>query len=370
MKPTPLRLAFDTGPLYGHRSGVGVAVDEMMRALEKRGDVAVDGYLVSFRSEAHQNHRRLPIPGIVASYAWSSFDRPRADRWLADVDVLHATNYLTPPAKLPTVVSVYDCWFMKNPGDANSAVHRAGQSLRRAAARGAWIHASSEATASSARDLLQTHRVVSVPLGPPAPIPALADIGRPSIADELSGRPLIVAIGTEERRKDLPLLIEAFEHVAKRLRDPLLVVAGATGDDTDHITRTIAATSESTQLRIKRLGIIDAQTKLWLLRSSMVLAYPSLDEGFGFPILEAHSACTPVVARRVGSVEEVAGTAAMLVDNRDPAEFAEALCAALTDTATRLALIESGLRNLGRFSWDTTASGLIDLYLAAIGDST
>jgi glycosyltransferase involved in cell wall biosynthesis len=117
------------------------------------------------------------------------------------------------------------------------------------------------------------------------------------------------------------------------------------------------------------LGPVDAPSKSWLLRQAAVLAYPSLDEGFGFPILEANAAGTPVVASAVGSIPEVAGAAAVLVADRQPGVFAEALREVITGTG-RLALIEAGYRNLRRFDWTATADQLVELYgRAAEADS-
>ncbi len=79
---------------------------------------------------------------------------------------MHGTNYVAPPSRLPTVVSVYDLWFLTNGSESTAAVNRAGAVLRRAVKRGAFVHASSQATAEVARDLLGTDRVEVVHLGP------------------------------------------------------------------------------------------------------------------------------------------------------------------------------------------------------------
>ena len=68
MTTIPLRLAVDAGPLYGHRTGVAAATDGMMQALQERQDVAIEPYLVSFRSKPADGHRRLPLPGAAASH--------------------------------------------------------------------------------------------------------------------------------------------------------------------------------------------------------------------------------------------------------------------------------------------------------------
>jgi glycosyltransferase involved in cell wall biosynthesis len=364
---SPLRVAIDVGPMYGHRTGVGVAVDGMLTALTERCDVTLVPYLTSRRSTPRTGHRRLPVPGIVASHLWSRSDLIGADRWLPDVDLVHGTNYVVPPSRRPTVVSVYDCWFLLHPDQATPLVRRAGTNLRRAVARGAWLHVTSDATAARARELLRTDRVVTVPLGPPAtPVPA--ETAPPAIRD-LVGRPLVVAISTEERRKDLPLLVEAFSRLAHDHPDVDLVLAGSTGDDSDRITSTITGTASAVSDRIRRLGTVDDATKAWLLRHAAVFVYPSLDEGFGFPILEANAAGTPVVATAVGSVPEIAGDAAVLVDDpaRSPAVLAEAITGVL-DGHDRLALIEAGYRNVRRFDWGTTATRLVELYRTAVED--
>ena len=220
-------------------------------------------------------------------------------------------------------------------------------------------------------ELLGTDRVVTVYLGAPAaPAAPPVDTAPPAV-DGLHGRQLVVAIGTEERRKDLPLLVQAFEHLAGDHRELMLVLAGARGDDSDRLGTTIDASGSHVRDHIRRLGPVDATTKAWLLRNASVLAYPSLDEGFGFPILEANAAGTPVVATAVGSIPEIAGDAAVLVD--DPDRQPIALAAALDRVISghgRLALIEAGYRNIRRFRWATTAERLVELYRTAQGEPT
>jgi glycosyltransferase involved in cell wall biosynthesis len=362
----PMTIAIDAGPLYGHRTGVGVATAGMFGALADVGDLTLAPYLVSGRSTPQPGHRRLPLPGIVASHLWSRSDHPAADRWLADADVVHGTNYVAPPTGLPTVVSVYDCWFLQHPGEAAPLVRRAGANLRRAVDRGAWIHATSDATAASARELLRTDRVVTVHLGPP---PAGPEPSPPTPHGDLGGVPYVLSLGTEERRKDVVLLIEAFRELAADHRDLELVLAGAPGDDSARITAAIDAAGPAGS-RIRRLGQVDDAVKQWLLRHASVLAYPSRDEGFGFPILEANALGTPVVAASVGAIPEVAGDAAALVeaDDRSPATLAATISSVIAGTQ-RLGLIEAGYRNVRRFSWERTAAGLVELYRTAAQDS-
>ncbi len=111
-----------------------------------------------------------------------------------------------------------------------------------------------------------------------------------------------------------------------------------------------------------RPGAVDDATKAWLLRNARALAYPSLDEGFGFPILEAQQVGLPVVATRAGSIPEVAGDGAALVPVGDGDALAGALAAVLDDDAHRAELIAAGHANVARFSWRATATALVQLY--------
>lgn len=367
MTDTPLQIAIDAGPLYGHRTGVGEAVAGMTTALDRRSDVELAPYLVSFRSDAGAGHRKLPLPGIVASHLWARSDRPSADRWLGDADVVHGTNYVAPPSSKPTVVSVYDCWFLRNPQEANPLVRRAARALRRRVGDGAWVHTSSDATAEAARELLGTDRVVPVLLGPPTAVDAGndVDVDAGDGLRELRGVPFVLAIGTEERRKNLPTLIAAFSELASTRTDLRLVLAGAPGDESAAVTAAVDALDASVGARVHRLGVVDDGTKRWLLRHAAALAYPSLDEGFGFPILEAQAAGVPVIASDVGSVAQVAGPGAVLVGEPGAEPFAAALASVVDGTVSRLGLITAGHENLSRFSWETTAAGLVDLYRRA-----
>ncbi|HUF99954.1 MAG TPA: glycosyltransferase family 1 protein [Ilumatobacter sp.] len=364
----PIAVAIDAGPLYGHRTGVGIAAAGFIDELHQRSEVDLNPYLVSFRATPQPGHMRLPLPGIVASHAWSRSAVPRADRWLVGVDVVHGTNYVAPPTRLPTVISVYDCWFLVNSERSAPVIKRAGRTLRRAVADGAWLHVSASAINDETRAVLGTDRVRTIPLGPPPPVAPLSELAVPAVASAIVGRPFILAIGTEEVRKDLPLLIEAFAAVASEVPDVLLVLAGAPGSASTAVDAAVGTLPVAIRSRVHRLGRVDEPAKHWLLRQASVLAYLSLDEGFGFPILEAHEAGTPVVARAVGSVPEVAGDAALLVAERDAHAVADALRRCLTDGGLRLTLIGGGHSNRARFSWEATADQMIDLYRTAISE--
>ncbi len=371
---TALRVGFDTGPLLGPRTGVGLAVQELHRALADRDDVELTDYVLSLRArfggKVPPGTRILPLPAAVAQRIWAISDRARLDRWLPGAQVVHGTNYVVPPSQLPRVVSVYDCWFLRHPDQATPGVHRAGQVLRRAVASGAVVHASSAATADAVRALLpgaavHTVHLAAVPLAPAPATPPTA-----TVVTQLAGRPFLLSIGTFERRKNLPMLVQAFAAIASSHPDLCLLLAGGDGDDSAAVQRAITALGPALSARVLVAGRVDTDTRSWLLHHAAALAYPSLDEGFGFPLLDAMQAGVPVVASTAGSIPEVAGDAALLSDVADVDAFAANLHLALHSQSVRAHLVATGHQQLQRFSWQRCAAEMAALYRrVAAGDS-
>lgn len=368
---SPIRVAIDVGPLHGHRTGVGQAVAWTIDALRAAGKVDLDPYLTSLRARPSSDVRKLPVPAALAHRLWQRASPP-LDLLLGRPDVVHGTNYVVPPTSCPQVVSVYDCWFLEHPQDVSADVQRSARVLRRSIEAGAMVVTCSEATSERVRELLGTERVRTVLLGPPLP----PDRGTPTdrrtsegsdarlgiVLDATLG-PILLSLGTIERRKNIPTLVRAFDRVAHEHPTAQLVIAGAPGNDHDAVVRAIAGLSPGAVARTTLLGPIDDDAKHQLLGRAAALAYPSLDEGFGFPLLEAHQADLPVVASTAGSIPEVAGNAALFSPPTDVDALAANLLLAITSEPVRSKLIAQGRRNLDRFSWAATATDLSQIYL-------
>jgi glycosyltransferase involved in cell wall biosynthesis len=322
-------------------------------------------YVLSGRARLQPPQRRLPLPGAVAHRLWARSSWPRMDRWLGRPDVVHGTNYVVPPMSCPRLVSVYDCWFLRpdvDPQSINPDVRRSGQVLRRAVSEGAHVCTSSLATTEAIGELLDVEatRVHTIHLGPPPPACP------PPERRRLRPEPYILALGTVERRKSITTLVDAFAILAADHRDLGLVVAGRDGDDAARLERRIASLDDHARSRVTRLRDVDEPTKAALLADAHVLAYPSIDEGFGFPLLEAQQAGVPVVASRAGSIPEVAGSGAALATPGDADDLAATIGRVVASDAAgrqlRADLVESGRHNVQRFSWSSTARRLRSLY--------
>jgi glycosyltransferase involved in cell wall biosynthesis len=369
-------VAIDVTPLLGARSGIGVAVAEIVaafRALD--AGPALVPYTLSARARLHRadapdDTRFVPMPARVLLRAWTRSDRVSIDRWIKPAQVLHATNYLTPPSKLPTLVSVYDCSFIRYPELCTPEVRAFEPIVRRAIARGATVHTGSSFVAGEIEEifgpgLAARGQLVVIPLG----VPALGDSSNlsPDLAARLDRQRFVLAIGTLEPRKNYAHLITAFGRLAERVPDLLLVIAGHEGPDRPGVDRALARLSPAHRERVLITGGVSDATRRALLDRAAVLAYPSIYEGFGFPVLEAMSVGVAVVAARAGSIPEVAGDAAVLVEPTDEVALADALERVVNDGETRAELIARGRDRIRAFSWDETARKLAATYRKLAG---
>ncbi|MFZ4515482.1 MAG: glycosyltransferase family 4 protein [Acidimicrobiia bacterium] len=366
-----MRVAVDVTPMVGGpngvRTGIGQTVATLMAALPTRAasrGIEIVPYALSRR--ARQTPERLPaetrnvaIPARVLLTLWGRTSWPSIDRALDRPDVVHATNYLTPPTRR-AVVWTHDVAFLRDPTLGGVHARAYGATMRRAARRGALFVTGASVIADDIRELLGNDfrngaDVAVVPLAlPPLPARAPERVG--------PDRPYIVALGTSEPRKNLVRLVQAFGRIAATHPDVALVLAGPPGPDAVNVTAAIHALPEAVQTRVHELGIVSDAERVALLSDATVLAYPSLAEGFGIPMLEAMACEVPVVAGDAGSIPEVAGDAAILVHPTDVEAIADGLSTALSDNAQIAELIAHGKRNIDRFTVERMTDGIIATY--------
>ena len=299
------------------------------------------------------------VPARGALALWARVDWPRERRALRGADVVHGTNFTAPPTGWPTVLSVHDTTPFLRPGDCGRTARSFAPVVRRLVRHGAWVHALTEAVAGQLREILRTERVRAVHLGP-------APIALPVPHPLRPARPYVLALGTLEPRKNLARLVSAYALAQRSLPELALVLAGSDGTAVREIDAAIASLPSGAL--VVRTGWVDPGGRADLLGHATVLAYPSLDEGFGLPVLEAMAQSVPVVAASIPAISETAGGAALLVDPTDTDGLAQALLVACRDASLRADLIRRGSVNVTRFSWRETANGLVALYREAMAE--
>jgi glycosyltransferase involved in cell wall biosynthesis len=361
-----LRVAFDATPLIGERTGIGVLTRGALTALAGRPRLQLRAFALTWRGRAALaglvpcgvSRVRLPLAAAPLQLAWARIDGPVIEWWTGPTDVVHGTNFVVPPAaRAAEVVSVHDLTALRFPEMCQAATLRYPALIRRAIRRGAWVHALSVAMAEEIADLLgapaERIRVVAPGVDPGPVIDVVS-------GDAGGGRPYILALGRSEPRKDLPLLVRAFDQIAAGHADLELVLAGPPGWGTAALAEAVATAHHRD--RIRQPGWVDDAQKAELLAGATVFAYPSVYEGFGIPPLEAMAAGVAVVATAAGGVPEAVGDAALLVPPGDVDALAAALVTAVEDEAARARLVAAGRQRVAGFSWRRCADGLEALY--------
>jgi len=173
----------------------------------------------------------------------------------------------------------------------------------------------------------------------------------------LQGR-YVLWVGTIEPRKNLPRLLDAF---AALTTDAQLVLVGPQGWN-EELGARLAALPASVRERIRVLGFVPHDDLAPLYAGAAAFAFPSLLEGFGFPVVEAMAQGTPVVTSRGTSTEEIAGEAGLLVDPRDTAALSAALQQVLDDGALAAHVGALGRERAALYTWDRSADLVLEAY--------
>lgn len=377
-----MRVAIDARPaLDATRTGVGHYADRLIRALPGvEPDVTwVAWYLhargifrprrffpdvdaPNFREHASRFPARLYQP-----VSWR-LGVPRLE-WLVDLDAVLATNFLPPPTRKPAVLVVHDLAFERFPETAPHVDHRWRARLRDGIRGAAAVIVPSEATRA---DVLDAYRVdganvVVVPHGVDTPVPVSPDAAFGVARRFGIGGEYLIFVGGIEPRKNLGALVRSFARVPG---EAWLVVAGGPvrwiPQEAALLQRQVNALPAGARRRVVLTGYVAGKDKAALLAGARGLAYPSMYEGFGLPVLEAMAAGVPVLASNVSSLPEVAGDAAILVDPNSEEEIAEGLTSLLVDPDLRARLRDAGLARAATFTWERTARATADVIRGSV----
>ena len=306
-------------------------------------------------------HRRSPAPPYVPSIdvrqlplarpwlyeSWNRWRWPEVERATGPVDVCHSTTAIPAATTAPHVVTVHDVAFVHTPerfSRHGAGVMRAGLERCRSAD---LIMCPSRSTADDLVELgFDSGRLRVVPWGVDHEVATDADLDRVRRTYGLPAR-FVLFVGTLEPRKNLDRLAAAMN----RLDEPVaLVVVGAPGWGD-------APAAHGSDCRF--LGFVPDADLAPLYGAASAFAYPSLEEGFGLPVIEAMSQGAAVITSRGGATEEVDGGAAVLVDPLDVDSIARGLLTALTDPDPWSAL---ALARAASFSWSAAAEATLAVY--------
>lgn len=317
-------------------------------------------FLVCYRLSRWNRRREfLRLPGCPVRLV----QRPLTF-WLPwQADLFHSLVQRPPAFRFRReVVTVHDAFPITGRGYSTPEFQRRFSALlREAVARAARVITVSEYTAGQ----LETHcgvereRIVVIPSGVDLPARVLPPEERLRERERLvgQGNEMLLSVGNLETRKNVENALRALARLPERYR---LVLAGGDGYGAEAIHAFLA--EQGLERRVVRLGFAPAERMPVLYQSASALLFPSLEEGFGFPVLEAMAHGLPVVTSQTSSLPEIGGDAALYVDPLDVDGIAAQAARAVEDETLRRELIEKGRARARQFTWRRAAEAVLKVY--------
>jgi len=371
---TSYKIGFDYTAAVHQQAGIGRYVRELASALTTLHPEA-DWHL--FAADAvgapppldSASWHPSPLRERNLARVWHRLRLPLPiELWTGPLDLYHATDFALPPTQKSTrrVVTVHDVAWEHFPDQTMPGMLN---HLRRVVPRS--THSADRVITVSEAAKQDLHTFYDVPLekisvvqhGVEERFSPKAEPGEVEHLRQtyhLPDKPFILTVGTLQPRKNHRRLVQAFADVGGGGQDTALVIAGGYGWDYENV-----------RADVERLGLADAvyfpgfvrdEDLPALYRAAGVFAYPSLNEGFGMPVLEAMACGIPVVTSNVSALPEVAGDAALLIDPLDVGALADALKRSLTDSKLHGELRQRGLEHAAQYTWRRAAELTWSIY--------
>jgi len=370
-----MRIGIDASPLLLRSAGVKNYLYHWIRHMQRSGS-AHSFQLFPFLGKTGPLHHDRSMLGPLATWSrlallyFSNVPGNPAIEWIASrSDVFHATNQVRlPPTGVPLTATVHDmtCWLM--PELHTAANVRADRNYaEKVLQRAAGLIAVSENTKNDTVRLLDIDpdRIVVIYPGVTEEFfhPTIEGV-RSARAKYKLERQYVLCLGTIEPRKNVATLLDAWEQVSPDLRAKTdLVFAGPEGWAAGAMLARLRKAGKG----VRYLGYVPEPDLPSLTAGAAVFTYPSLYEGFGFPVAQAMAAGVPVVVSNVSSLPEVTGGAGVVVDPCSAAEIRSALERLLNDPTEREQLAARGKERALAFRWDKCAQQSIRFFETVLG---
>ena len=345
-----MKIALDATYSVGQNlTGVGVYSRAMLQGLA--GSHRDTHFLWCYRPHRFLRALSDPMPATCARRLLTTSWAPRAD-------IFHALNQRVDVSRSKHTVATFHDLFVIS-GDYSTPEFRARftEQARNAAARSDLVITVSAFTARQVEEHLKVdpRRIRVIHHG----------AERPLVTTSVSGHEqLILNVGALQRRKNIVRLVEAFEQTPS---DWGLALAGSSGFGAEEIVARIEASPRRQDIQL--LGHVSDQTLTGLYHRASIFAFPSLDEGFGMPLLDAMACGVPILTSNVSALPEVAGDAALLVDPHHTESIASGLNQLIADPELRTQLAARGLARAKNFTWEKAVEKTWNVYQELVGSA-
>jgi glycosyltransferase involved in cell wall biosynthesis len=370
------RIAIDYTPAYEQGGGIGRYVRELVAALTSQDEQNSYRLFV-----AGATRDRLPAIG-KGNFSWTP--TRLTPKWLAriwhrariplpveiftgKINLYHATDFVLPPTypATRTILTVHDLSFVRVPETASPRLKAyLDNVVPRSVNRADHILADSQATKDDLVELYATpaEKITVLLSGVDQRFQRTEPAGFLTTRTryKIGHQPYIFSIGTVQPRKNYGRLIQALAQLRAEGHDLILVIAGGRGWLEDPIYETLRAYKMESFVHF--IGFAAEEDLPALYSAAECVAFPSLYEGFGLPVLESMACGTPVITSNLSSLPEVAGDAALLVNPLEVDVITDAIRRVIEDSALRQTLVERGYERARQFTWEASARQLRQIY--------
>ncbi len=369
-----MRVTIDAVPLLVRSAGVKNYLYYWTRHLRKESH-GVEIRLFPFLDEPGLLDHERSTAGGLTTYAGlgllfllNRFGNNVAGWMDPETDVFHACKLLNPPRRAKLTATIHDltCWLLPethSPANVAADRHFAERILKPADGLIAVSHAS---RADAVRILgLRPERIRVIHHGIAEPFfqvtQPVADAARARYGLK---RPYFLFVGTIEPRKNIDLLLDAFQGLPLSIREEFeLVLVGPPGWAHQQTVRRLGQLCKG----IRYLGYAAESDLPGLFAGAAAFVYPSLYEGFGFPVAQAMAAGTAVITSDISALPEIAGGSAVLVDPHSERELRAAMQEMATSPSLRERLVREGRANARRFTWAECARQSLRFFEEVVG---
>jgi glycosyltransferase involved in cell wall biosynthesis len=358
-----ISVVLDASPLLLRSAGVKNYVYYWARSLAehaKPNRLQLFPFLKSPGDIAHESSVLSAIdtvPRLGLLYAANLCRFPVLNWFTPHSDIFHASHQVwNPPRKSRLTSTIYDmtCWLMPE-AHAATNVKASGRIADGIFRKAAGLIAISECTRADAIRLLNL-RPADIEVIYPGIAPGFFDVDKEKAAAVARRygleKPFVLYVGSIEPRKNVGILLDAWQEMPRDLRDEFeLVIAGPYGWGERPLYERLQAGTAG----VRYLGYVPEADLAPLTAAATVFAYVSLYEGFGLPVAQALAAGVPVLTSNVSSLPEVVGDAAVLADPRSRQEVRSALERLLLSSSLRAQLIDRGRVRAREYTWEACA---------------
>jgi glycosyltransferase involved in cell wall biosynthesis len=360
-----MKICIDMRPALSQPTGVGTYLQNLVQALSEI-DQQNEYFLFSsswkerYQPVQYPSHfkiedRRWPVR--LLNFGWNHLSFPSIEFILGtSVHVAHSpTPLLIPSRKARKVTTVHDLYFYTHPEHTIREMQQDYPKLvKKHCLRSDAVIAVSDHTKKELIEVLEvpSSRIYTIKHGiDPFFLERATDMQKIETLEKFTiPGPYLLFVGTREPRKNLALLLQAFQHVGE---DVFLVIAGSQGWGLEQL---------NFPKRVLLTGYLSKDDLRALYQQAAAVIVPSIEEGFGLPLLEGMASEVPLIASRIPAFQEVCNDSCLYFDPQNEKELGQQIQLVLHGNGIRGDLIAKGRERVKKFSWKETARKTLDLY--------